>query len=166
MKSEWSSKWISSAKPRKQRKYRENAPLHVRRKFLSANLSEALRERAGRRSAVVRKGDVVIVMRGDIRGKSGPVERVNLRQGKVYVEGIKNKKVDGSEVSRALEPSNLMITKLGLDDKRRQAALERTGKAEERKPAAKKPSEEKPQERKPAAKKPSEAKPAKKEKGE
>ncbi|MCW1309534.1 MAG: 60S ribosomal protein L26, partial [Candidatus Nanoarchaeia archaeon] len=35
----WSKKWKSSKKPSKQRKYRYNAPLHIRRKFLSVNLS-------------------------------------------------------------------------------------------------------------------------------
>ena len=45
MKTEWSPGWKSSVQPRKQRKYRMNAPLHVKRKFMSAKLDKTLRER-------------------------------------------------------------------------------------------------------------------------
>lgn len=139
MKKQWSNDWVSSAQPRKQRKYRHNAPLHVMRKFLSVNLSPGLRERVGKRSAVVRKGDQVKIVRGDLKGKSGPVERVSLRKGKVYIEGIKAKKVDGSEVSLPLSPSNLQIMNLKLEDKKRQATFERSGRTGAAKAAAQKP---------------------------
>jgi large subunit ribosomal protein L24 len=132
MKNEWSNKWVSSTQPRKQRKYRENAPLHIRRKFLSVNLSASLRERYGKRSMVVRKGDDVRVLRGGMKGKTGTVEKASISREKIYIEGIKVKKVDGSEVSKPFQPSNLQITKLNLDDKRRQAVIERS----EKKPAA------------------------------
>jgi large subunit ribosomal protein L24 len=125
MKKAWSGKWAGSSQPRKQRKYRLNAPLHARRRFLSVNLSSPLRERFAKRSMPVRKGDEVVIKRGRLRGKSGPVEKVSLGSGKVYIEGIKVKKVDGSEVPLSLEPSNLQITRLKLEDKRRQAVLER-----------------------------------------
>lgn len=127
MRSEWSNKWKASTQPRKQRKYRHNAPLHARRKFLSVNLSKPLQERFGKRSMVVRKGDDVVVMRGSFRGKHGPVEKVDINRERVHVEGIKVKKVDGSEVSRPLTPSNLQITKLTIEDKERQKVLERAG---------------------------------------
>ncbi len=127
MKQDWSNKWKSSTQPRKQRKYRHNAPLHVMRKFLSVNLSKLLRERFGKRSMIIRKGDEVIVMRGSLKGKSGTVERVNIEKEKVYIEGFKMKKVDGSEISRPFTPSNLQIKKLVLEDKKRQAVIERKG---------------------------------------
>lgn len=127
MKNDWSRKWVASTQPRKQRKYAANAPLHARRKMASAHLSAELRERYGRRSMVPRKGDEVKVMRGGSRGKSGAVERVDLRMGRVHVEGLKRKKVDGSEIPLPVVASNLQITKLVLDDKRRQAVLERSG---------------------------------------
>ncbi|MCD6496031.1 MAG: 50S ribosomal protein L24 [Candidatus Aenigmarchaeota archaeon] len=135
MKNEWSSSWISSRQPRKQRKYLHNAPLHVKRKFLSAGLSPALRERYGRRSMVIRKGDDVVIMRGSLKGKKGTVERVSIEKGKIYLEGIKSKKVDGSEVGKPITPSNVQIVKLSMEDKRRQAVLERSPK---KRPAAKK----------------------------
>jgi large subunit ribosomal protein L24 len=188
MKKEWSPRWVSSMQPRKQRKYRHNAPLHVRQRFVSANLSPELRKRFGVRSMQLRKGDEVRVMRGGMKGKLGAVERVDLTKSKIYMEEIKVKKVDGSEVPRAMQPSNLMITKLKLDDKKRQAILDRVEEAKKPKPEkppekpapekeAKKPKEkktEKPKEEKPAPekekpkkekpKKPAAKKPAKKPK--
>ena len=137
MKNEWSSKWAASSQPRKQRKYRHNAPLHVRRRFLSANISKPLRDRYGKRSMVVRKGDEVSVMRGSLKGTKGLVERVDLKNERVYIEGVKMKKVDGSDVARPIAPSNLMLTKINLDDKRRQAVVERSGRKAGPKPKGK-----------------------------
>ena len=128
MKQDWSSKWVSSKQPRKQRKYRHNAPLHARHKLVSAHLSPVLRERFGKRGLPVRKGDEVRVMRGGVKGKKVVVERVNLKESKVYVDAIKIKKTDGSEIMRALRPSNLMITSLNLEDKARQKVLDRARK--------------------------------------
>jgi large subunit ribosomal protein L24 len=127
MKKSWSAKWVSSSQPRKQRKYRYNAPLHTRRKFLSAHISKELRERFGKRAVAVRKGDEVLVMKGEFRGFKGNVDSVDLSGSRIYVDGMKRKKVDGSEVSVPIQPSNVMITKLSLDDKRRQAVFERAG---------------------------------------
>ncbi len=128
MKKEWSRKWVSSKQPRKQRKYRYNAPAHVRHKFVSANISKELREKFGLRSIPVRKGDEVQIMRGNFRGQKGLIEEVNLKKSKVFIGGIKVKKVDGSEVAVALDPSNLKIINLKLDDKRRQQVVERAKK--------------------------------------
>jgi large subunit ribosomal protein L24 len=126
MKQEWSAEWKRSVQPRKQRKYRHNAPLHVRHKFLGARLSSEFTRQFGRRSLPVRKGDEVRLLRGSKKGLKGVVERVDLKKSKVYVEGINVKKVDGSEVMIALQPSNLIITKPSMDDKRRQIVLGRT----------------------------------------
>ncbi len=133
MQKEWSNKWKSSVQPRKQRKHVHNAPLHARRGLLSVNLSKPLRERFGKRSLVVRKGDEVVVMRGSLKNKSGQVEKVSISRGKVYIEGVKVKKVDGSEVARPFVPSNLQITKLTLEDRQRQKILERAGTGDKRK---------------------------------
>ncbi len=156
MKKQWSPSWLSSVQPRKQRKYRYNAPLHVRQGFVSSNLSPELRKRFARRSMQLRKGDEVRVMRGGFRGKTGTVERVDLSKSRIYMEELKVKKVDGSEIPRALEPSNLMITKLKLDDKRRQAILDRTGQVMEVKPEPKKPETKETEKEKPPEKGPGE----------
>ncbi len=157
MKKRWSSKWKKSRQPRKQRKYRINAPLHVRHKFLSANLSPELRKSFGKRSMPLRKGDEVIVMRGSSKDIRGAVERVDMKKCKVYVEGITIKKVDGSEVLKALEPSNLRIVKLKMDDKRRQMVVERAEKKE-------KPRKEHPVKKEKGSKKPKKEKPKKEKK--
>ncbi len=125
MKKEWSPKWISSSQARKQRKFRHNAPLHVRHKMLSAHLSKDLRHQYKIRSFPVRKGDELQVMRGKFRKFKGTVERIDMRALKVYIDGVKTKKTDGREVSVALEPSNLKIVRFNLEDKKRQKALER-----------------------------------------
>ncbi len=62
MKKKFSDKWKASKLPRKQRKYLANAPLHIKRKFLSANLSKELRKKHGKRSIPIRKGDTVRIM--------------------------------------------------------------------------------------------------------
>lgn len=128
MKTQWSTSWVSSKQTRKQRKFRYNAPLHVRRKFVSAHLSEALRERFNRRAVPLRKGDEVEIMRGSSRGLKGKIERVDLKKSKVFVENVKVKKVNGTEVLKPLEPSNLLITNLDLEDKFRKKMLEKNMK--------------------------------------
>jgi large subunit ribosomal protein L24 len=162
MKQEWSRRWVSSVQPRKQRKYRYNAPLHVRQGFVSATLSKALRERFGKRNMALRKGDEVEVMRGSFRGQRGNIDRVDLSKAKIYVDEIKVKKSDGSEVMRALQPSNLRIIKLNLDDKKRQAVLDRAQKPAERKEKKKEEKREEPRKEKPAEKKEKIKKPTKK----
>ena len=44
MRNSYSPDWKSSKKPAKQRKYRANAPLHIKRKFMAAVLNKKLRE--------------------------------------------------------------------------------------------------------------------------
>ena len=125
MKSIFSTTWIRSKQPRKQRKYRHNAPEHVKKKFVSVNLSKELREKHGKRNLSIVKGDKVKIMRGQFKGKSGEVEKENMKNLKITVQGIENIKKDGTKVNYPLDPSNLMITDLKLDDKKRKASLER-----------------------------------------
>lgn len=129
---EWSKKWIGSKKPRKQRKYVYNLPLHIRKNLLSANLSKELRKKYNRRSLTVRKEDKVKILRGQFKKKTGKVTRVDLRKVKVYVEGIENIKKDGTKVLYPLEPSNLMITELNIEDKKRKKILDRKSKPGEK----------------------------------
>ena len=119
MKKKFSTIWKASKQPRKQRKYAANAPLHLKKKFVSVNLSKDLREKHGKRNIPVRKGDVVKVMRGKFKKKQGKVTEVKLKISKVVVEGIQIKKTDGSKVNVKMQPSNLQIVTLNLDDKKR-----------------------------------------------
>lgn len=130
---EWVKNWIASKNPSKQRKYRHNAPLHIRHKLMHVHLSPELRTKYDFRQFGVRKGDTVLIMRGDHKKKSGKVSRVMLKVEKVYIEGIVTIKKDGSTVQVPIKPSNLMITNLDLEDKRRKAKLEFKTKGKEKK---------------------------------
>jgi large subunit ribosomal protein L24 len=125
MKKEWSKDWKSSIKPRKQRKYRFNAPLHVKQKFMRVHLSKDLKGKYEKRNALIRKGDKIKMVRGQFKTRTGEINMVSLRRGKVYVEGINNVKKDGSTSMVALQPSNMVITSLNLEDKKRKVTLER-----------------------------------------
>mgnify|MGYP000175313944 CR=1 FL=1 len=114
-----------SKQPRKQRKARYNAPLHVRHKFMTAPLSEELQGKYGRRACPVRKGDTVRIMRGDDKGKEGKVRTVDLKKTKITMEGVVVARSDLSEVPRPIHPSNVVITKLDVKDKLRELALKR-----------------------------------------
>ena len=128
MKKEWSSSWKSSSQVRKQRKYRVNAPLHQRAKFLNARLSKELSKKIGRRSLRLRKGDKVKVVRGGYSGKTGTIDRADIKTARVYLTGLEVIKRDGSKVAPALQPSNLIITEIKTDDKRREKQFTRITK--------------------------------------
>jgi large subunit ribosomal protein L24 len=119
MKSKFSAHWNSSVQPRKQRKFRYNAPLHVRHRFLSANLSKELREKYGKRNLPLRKDDEVSIMRGKFAKKKGKILVINLKKSKVTIDGVNRKKSDGTKVNVYLNPSNLQIIKLNLEDRKR-----------------------------------------------
>ena len=119
MKAKFSAVWRASSQPRKQRKYRHNAPLHIRQGFVAAHLSPELRKKYSRRAIQVAKGDTVRVMRGSFKGRTGRVNRVNLKLSKIFVEGIDLTKRDGTRAFRPIEPSNVMITELKPEDKKR-----------------------------------------------
>ena len=50
---------------------------------------------------------------------SGKIDRVDLKKTKTYVTGIEIAKKDGTKAFYPIHPSNLIITELNLDDKRR-----------------------------------------------
>ncbi len=114
---------VISSQPRKQRKARYNAPLHQRGSLLHAPLSTELREKYKRRSARVVKGDTVTVTRGDQKGVRGLVDFVITKKAKIVVDGVSVKKADGTEVPRPIDPSNVVIVELNLEDKRREKKL-------------------------------------------
>lgn len=119
MKQKFSKSWKASKQPRKQRKYSANAPLHIKRKLLSVNLSKELRKKHGIRNIELRKNDKVKVMRGKFKGKQGKVIEIRTKALKIYIEGIQVKKHDGSKVNVPLRASNLQIIELHKDDKKR-----------------------------------------------
>jgi large subunit ribosomal protein L24 len=152
-----------STQPRKQRLHRLNAPHHQARKQMASHLSEELLLKYNRRSLTVIRGDEVKLMRGTNKGKSGKIVDVDATRRKVTVNGVTHKKADGTEIAIPLDPSNLLIVKLNLEDKRRRAKLEETaedvkmGKAPK---AAKKPATAKPEPKTESKPAPAASKPA------
>ena len=112
-------KKTTSSKPGKQRKSFFKAPLHAKRKHVSAPLSKDLRSKHGQRSASVRAGDKVKVLRGQYQGAVGKVDRTDVDRKRVYIVGVEVTKKNGAKVQYPIHPSNVMITDLVLSDKRR-----------------------------------------------
>lgn len=113
----WSKCWRKSVKPRKQRLFTRNAPLHIKNKFLGCHLSKELREKHNFRSVRVKKGDKIKVLRGQFKGKLGTVERISIKKCRVFITGIETLKKDGSKSLYPLHPSNLIITELNKSDR-------------------------------------------------
>ena len=153
MKKKFSTSWKSSKQPRKQRKYLANAFLHIKRKNMSVNLSKELRKKHGKRNFPLKKGDSVKIFRGKFKGKHGKITGINVKKQRVEIEGIQIKKQDGSRVNVWLRPSNLQITELNLDDKKRNDSLNR-------KPSDKNSEIKKPEQNKNTAKKPKKTHPS------
>ncbi|MET1100886.1 MAG: 50S ribosomal protein L24 [Pyrodictiaceae archaeon] len=118
-------KWTKSSQPRKQRRALFQAPLHKRRKIMAAPLSPELRKEYGIRSLPVRSGDEVVVLRGNWKGHKGKVVKVDLRRMRIYIEGVTVKNARGEPKYYPIHPSNVMIVKLNLDDKKRRELIER-----------------------------------------
>jgi len=111
--------------PRKQRKKLFSAPAHIRHKLMGAPLSPELLAQRGVKTLPVRKGDTVRILRGDRKGFEGKVSRIDLKNYRVFIEGLTREKVDGTTIFIGLHPSKVMIKTLNLDDKVRKAILER-----------------------------------------
>ncbi len=111
--------------PSKQRKRLFNAPAHIRHKLMSAPLSRELTASRGAKTLPVRKGDTILIKRGDNKGFEGKVSRVDLKAFRIYVEGLTREKVDGTNIFLPIHPSKVEIRNLNLDDKWRKNILER-----------------------------------------
>lgn len=117
--SNWSPDWKGSKKPSKQRKYVHNAPLHVRSSLPTSHLSKELKASLKRRSLRVRKGDKVKVLRGQFKGRTGTVERVNTKEMKIFITGVELAKKEGQKALYPVHPSKLLIQTIDTTDKRR-----------------------------------------------
>lgn len=133
MKKQFSTHWKASKQPRKQRKYLAKAPLHLRNKLVSVNLTKELRKKYGKRNIPLRKGDKVKVTKGKFKGKQEKVMRINRKNLKVYLENIQVKKQDGSKANIPLRTANLQIIELNLEDKKRMISKKEDKKTEVKK---------------------------------
>jgi large subunit ribosomal protein L24 len=121
---------MKTTKPTKQRKRMYEAPLTERRKRFTAPLSSKLKESHGTGSLPVRKGDTVMIMRGDRKGSEGKINQIDRKNYRIFIEGATREKVDGTNIPVPVHPSKVMITRLNLDDKRRKKLLERKAETE------------------------------------
>ena len=129
MSGSFSKHWVSSKRPKKQRKYRTNAPLHLKRRMLSVHLSKELRAAYKTRNTPIRKGDSVIILRGKFKGTEGKVDRVYTKQLKVSLDTVKATTKKGNKVPFKLRPSALVIKELNTSDNMRMEKLKSYGKA-------------------------------------
>ena len=90
MKTEFSKNWKASKQPRKQRKYVHNAPLHIRRKMLTAPLAKSLKGKYKKQKISIKTGDKVKIVRGQFKGQRGKVDMVKTKNFKICVEGIQH----------------------------------------------------------------------------
>lgn len=116
----------TSTKARKQRKARANAPLHKRKRMVSAHLDSALMKEYNVRSVAVRKGDTVRVIRGDkdFKASEAKVADVDLKSLKLIIENVTVPKADGTQKPKPVDPSNVLLTKLDLSDPWRKEKLD------------------------------------------
>jgi large subunit ribosomal protein L24 len=129
---------MSSIQPRKQRLARYTAPYHRRHREMSAPVDKGLRERQLARgfmyprSMPVRKGDRVLIVRGEGKTKSASVvAKVDSKARKIYVEGFTYFKSDGTELQRPIDPSNLVIINPDWSDIYRRKLLTRVNESVE-----------------------------------
>lgn len=130
---------MKTTKPTKQRKRLYQAPISERYRRFSAHLSSKLKDSHGTGSVPVRNGDTVMIMRGDRKGSEGKVTQIDRKKYRILVEGATREKVDGTQIPVPIHPSNVMITRLNLDDKWRKKILERKGVNEKVEIAKKEP---------------------------
>lgn len=110
-----------SIKPKVQRK--ALAEYSSKKRQIRAPLSKELREKYGVRTASLRKGDTVMVTRGDHKGYEGKIASIITSEARITVEGVSAKKMDGSTIQVRISPSKVMVTKLDLSDKLRKASF-------------------------------------------
>lgn len=113
-------------------------PKHLTERRLRSPLSRALREKYGRRNVRVIAGDTIKVIRGEYSGIEGKVEKVNMKRGSLAIEGIQREKVRGGNVKVEINSTNVIVTDLDLDDKYRQALIQRINEPEKKKSTEKK----------------------------
>ena len=129
---------MSSKQPRKQRLARYTAPYHRRHREMSAPIDRGLRERQLARGFMypraipVRKGDRVLIVRGEGKGNNAAkVAKIDRKARKVYIEGYTYFKSDGTELQRPVDASNLVIINPDWSDIRRRNLLNRVNESVE-----------------------------------
>ena len=112
---------------------------HQRDRMLGASLSDELRDQYKKRTMRVIKGDSIMVIRGEYKGRGGKVEGLDTERGTLNIEGMQREKIRGGQVKVPIHASNVKITILNLEDKYRSSKMRGGGKPQ---PAEKKAEEE------------------------
>jgi len=96
---------------------------------ICSNLSSNLKKDYNKKSVRLVKGDTVKIMRGEYKGVEGKVEKLHTQKGRLSIEGVQREKIKGGNVKVQIHASNVQVTSLHLDDKKRKSKLE--GKEEQ-----------------------------------
>jgi large subunit ribosomal protein L26e len=118
---------VSSSR-RTQRRNLFQAPSSTRRKILSCRLNKELRNKHKVRSLPIRKNDVVKILKGKAKNKTGKVTTVYRRRWVIYVDKITKDKQNGQPINIPIKPNNCVIETLHLD-KDRKDLIDRVSKA-------------------------------------
>ncbi|MHA1300963.1 MAG: 50S ribosomal protein L24 [Candidatus Helarchaeota archaeon] len=110
--------------PRKQRKRLYNLPIHKKNKLFNVRLIPDLVAEYGVRRLPVKKGDFVIITKGEFSDIEGKIKRIDKKKVEVFVEGATVEKKDGSSLEIPIHPSQIVISKL-KKDKDREKIIER-----------------------------------------
>jgi large subunit ribosomal protein L24 len=70
---------VGNTKPSTVRKQQKNAPIQIRRRYISAPLSPNLKSQFGARTMAVVENDTVSITKGDRKLTEGKVIRVNTK---------------------------------------------------------------------------------------
>ncbi len=101
-----------------------HASKHRLDKMLGVRIADELREQYKKKTLRVVKGDSVMVVRGEYKGRGGKVEDVDTESGTLHIEGMQREKIRGGQVKVSIHASNVKITGLNLEDKYRSSRLQ------------------------------------------
>lgn len=86
---------------------------------MSCRLSKDLRTKHKVRSLPIRKNDVVKILKGKAKNKSGKVTSVYRKRWIIYIDKITRDKQNGQPVNIPIKPNNCIIETLHLDKDRK-----------------------------------------------
>jgi large subunit ribosomal protein L24 len=64
-------------------------------------------------------------MRGQHKGKVGTIDKVDIKQGNITLDSLFTTKRDGSKSFYPINPSNVMVQEINLDDRKRKEKLQK-----------------------------------------
>ena len=92
-------------------------------RHLASPISKDLRKKYGIRSIRTIVGDSVRVTRGEYNGVEGKVSSISTTRNTVAIEGLKEEKIKGEKYDIQIHASNILVTGLNSEDKRRMTRI-------------------------------------------